>query len=80
MKFKTTDGLTVAWLTKYSGEGGFYGFSGRVRVVLGDPSQDEVVRWDAQDKAVNHSFGDLIRANHIGSYQLVQGKSIFGRA
>ncbi len=62
MRLKTTKGYTVAGLIKpfsvrtYS----YRGWSGRVRVVEGDPYFDEYVKWDDDGRALHHDFGDLI--------------------
>lgn len=61
MSAKTTKGFVVAGLIKpfsvrtYS----FRGWSGRIRVVKGDPHFDEYVKWDESGKAWHHDFGDL---------------------
>ena len=35
------------------------GYSGRVRVVADDPSQDKIVHWLQCGSAAGHDFGDL---------------------
>lgn len=60
-KIKTTKGYVVAGLQKafsvrtYS----YRGFSGRIRVIEGDPYFDEYEKWDDEGKAWKHDFGDL---------------------
>lgn len=41
---------------------GFSEFSGRVRVVADDPSQDEIVRWDSNNNPIDHDYGSLVLA------------------
>lgn len=38
----------------------FSEFSGRVRVVADDPSQDEIVRWDSNNNPIDHDYGSLV--------------------
>lgn len=40
----------------------FSEFSGRVRVVADDPSQDEIVRWDSNNNPIDHDYGSLVLA------------------
>lgn len=58
---KTTEGLKVAGLQKAFDVKSlrFSGWSGRVRVVVGDPFYDEYEKWDDQGKAINHKYGDI---------------------
>ena len=58
---KTTKGLSVSGLQKsfdtkvYS----YQGWSGRVRVVAGDPFHDDYAKWDDQGNALNHEYGNI---------------------
>lgn len=58
---KTTKGLKVSGLQKsfdtkvYS----YQGWSGRVRVVAGDPFHDDYAKWDKHGAAKDHDYGDI---------------------
>lgn len=58
---KTTKGLEVSGLQKafstttYS----YRGWSGRVRVVEGDPFHDDWAKWEDDGTAFNHNYGNL---------------------
>jgi len=58
---KTTKGFNVAGLQKsfdtkiYS----YQGWSGRVRVVAGDPFHDDYAKWDDFGNAKDHEYGDI---------------------
>lgn len=58
---KTTKGFSVAGLQKsfdtkvYS----YQGWSGRVRVVAGDPFHDDYAKWDDFGNAKDHEYGDI---------------------
>lgn len=58
---KTTKGYSVAGLqTAYHPkENVFRGWSGRVRVVAGDPFHDEYAKWDDFGNAKDHEYGDI---------------------
>jgi len=58
---KTTKGLAVFGLqTAYHPKENVYrGWSGRVRVVDGDPYFDEYVKWNTDGSAFKHEYGDL---------------------
>lgn len=58
---KTTNGLKVAGLQKALDVKSlrFSGWSGRVRVIAGDPFHDDYAKWDDQGKAVGHEYGDI---------------------
>lgn len=59
---KTTKGHSVAGLqTAYHPKENVYrGWSGRVRVVEGNPFYDEYVKWNSDGSAFKHEYGDLI--------------------
>lgn len=58
---KTTKNLKVSGLQKsfdtkvYS----YQGWSGRVRVVEGDPFHDDYAKWDKHGAAKDHDYGDI---------------------
>ena len=58
---KTTKGLNVSGLQKsfdtkvYS----YQGWSGRVRVVEGNPFYDDYAKWSESGKARDHEYGDI---------------------
>lgn len=58
---QTTKGYSVAGLQKsfdtaiYS----YQGWSGRVRVVEGNPFHDDYAKWDEQGNAKDHEYGDI---------------------
>lgn len=58
---KTTKSLSVAGLQKsfdtqiYS----YQGWSGRIRVVAGDPFHDDYAKWDDFGNAIDHEYGDI---------------------
>lgn len=58
---KTTKNLNVSGLQKsfdtkvYS----YQGWSGRVRVVAGDPFHDDYAKWDKHGAAKDHDYGDI---------------------
>ena len=58
---KTTKNLNVSGLQKsfdtnvYS----YQGWSGRVRVVAGDPFYDDYAKWDNFGNAKDHDYGDI---------------------
>ncbi|KAF0569550.1 hypothetical protein FQV37_2576 [Psychrobacter nivimaris] len=58
---KTTKGLNVLGLQKSFDTAiyAYQGWSGRVRVVEGDPSCDDYAKWDEQGKANDHEYGDI---------------------
>lgn len=58
---KTTNGLKVAGLQKAFNVKTLRlsGWSGRVRVIAGDPFHDDYAKWDDQGKAVAHEYGDI---------------------
>ena len=58
---KTTKGFSVFGLqTAYHPKSNVYrGWSGRVRVVEGNPYYDEYHKWDSDGSAFKHEFGDL---------------------
>lgn len=61
MTNKTTKGLAVFGLqTAYHPKSNVYrGWSGRVRVIDGDPYFDECVKWSEYGVAQNHNYGDI---------------------
>lgn len=52
-------------------------YSGRVRVLEGDPYYDLIVRWDDQGNAINHDLGDLVLDSGTNYYKVKQGENIF---
>ena len=58
---KTTEGYSVAGLqTAYHPkENVFRGWSGRLRVVDGDPFHDDFANWDEQGQEIDHEYGDI---------------------
>lgn len=58
---KTTKGYSVAGLqTAYHPkENVFRGWSGRLRVVDGDPYHDEYVKFNSDGSAFKHEYGDI---------------------
>ena len=58
---KTSIGLKVSGLQKSFNpkQNVFTGYSGRVRVVLGDPFYDDYAKWDNQGNALNHEYGNI---------------------
>lgn len=58
---RTDKGHSVAGLqTAYHPKENVYrGWSGRVRVVEGDPYYDEYVKWNSDGSAFKHEYGDL---------------------
>mgnify|MGYP000176063627 CR=1 FL=1 len=58
---KTTKGHSAAGLqTAYHPKDNAYrGYSGRVRVVDGDPYHDEYVKWNSDGTAFKHEYGDI---------------------
>ena len=58
---KTTKNLTVAGLQKSFDTKSFayQGYSGRVRVIDGDPFHDDWAKWTDQGKAKDHNYGDI---------------------
>lgn len=59
---KTTKNLTVSGLQKSfdTKAYAYQGWSGRVRVVEGNPFYDDWVKWDDAGKAFKHDYGDLV--------------------
>ena len=58
---KTTKNLAVSGLQK-SFDAKVYayqGWSGRVRVVEGNPFYDDWAKWDEQGNAKDHEYGDI---------------------
>lgn len=53
----------------------FSEFSGRVRVVADDPSQDEIVRWDSNSQPIGHEYGSIVRKGSRA--EIVDGFNIF---
>lgn len=58
---KTTKNLNVSGLqTAYHPKENVYrGWSGRVRVVEGNPYHDDYAKWDYSGKAFKHEYGDI---------------------
>ena len=58
---KTTKDLNVSGLQKsFDTKVYFYqGWSGRVRVVEGDPFHDDYAKWDDFGNAKDHEYGDI---------------------
>lgn len=58
---KTTKDYSVAGLqTAYHPKTNSYqGWSGRVRVVAGDPFHDDYAKWDDFGNAKDHEYGDI---------------------
>lgn len=58
---KTTTGLKVSGLQKSFNTKAYayQGYSGRVRVVAGDPFHDDYAKWDDQGNALNHEYGNI---------------------
>lgn len=58
---KTTKGHSVSGLqTAYHPKENVYrGWSGRVRVVDGDPYHDEYLKWNSDGSAFKHEYGNL---------------------
>lgn len=58
---KTTKNLSVSGLQKAYDAKVFAhkGWSGRVRVVAGDPSHDDYAKWDDFGNAKDHEYGDI---------------------
>lgn len=58
---KTTKDLNVSGLQKSfdTKACSHQGWSGRVRVVEGDPSHDDYAKWDKQGAAKDHDYGDI---------------------
>ena len=58
---RTSKGFAVFGLqTAYHPKSSVYrGWSGRVRVVEGDPYFDEYAKWNSDGSAFKHEFGDL---------------------
>lgn len=58
---KTTNDFVVMGLQKAYNikDFEFKGWSGRVRVVVGNPFHDEYMKWDDHGKAVDHEYGDI---------------------
>lgn len=59
---RTTKELEVSGLQKafsvrtYS----FRGYSGRVRVIEGNPYHDDYAKWEESGRAFKHDYGDLV--------------------
>lgn len=58
---KTTKGFSVSGLQKAYDTKVFAhkGWSGRVRVVAGDPFHDDYAKWDDFGNAKDHEYGDI---------------------
>lgn len=58
---KTNKGYSVAGLQAayHPRENVYRGYSGRVRVVEGDPYFDDYVKFNSDGSAFKHEFGDL---------------------
>ncbi|WLG14615.1 hypothetical protein Q6344_04580 [Psychrobacter cibarius] len=58
---KTTKDLNVSGLQKAYDTKVFAhkGWSGRVRVVAGDPFHDDYAKWDDFGNAIDHEYGDI---------------------
>ena len=58
---QTTKGYSVAGLQKSYDSKAFMhkGWSGRVRVVSGDPFHDDCAKWDDFGNAKDHEYGDI---------------------
>jgi len=58
---KTTKNLSVSGLQKAYDAKVFAhkGWSGRVRVVAGDPFHDDYAKWDDFGNAIDHEYGDI---------------------
>lgn len=58
---KTTKGYVVVYLQKaYHPKTGIYqGWTGRLRVVAGDPFHDEYVKFNSDGSAFKHEYGDI---------------------
>lgn len=58
---KTTKGHSVAGLQSayHPRENVYRGWSGRVRVVEGNPYYDDYVKWNEQGVAQKHNYGDI---------------------
>ncbi len=58
---KTTKGYSVAGLQKSFDTAiyAYQGWSGRVRVVEGNPFYDDYAQWDEQGQAIDHEYGDI---------------------
>ena len=57
----TTKDIKVIYLQKtYQPKTGTYqGWTGKLRVVAGDPYYDEYAKWDEQGNAIDHEYGDI---------------------
>ena len=58
---KTTKDTKVIYLQKaYQPKTGVYqGWTGKLRVVSGDPFHDDYANWDEQGNAIDHEYGDI---------------------
>ena len=58
---KTTKGYSVAGLQTafHPKENVYRGWSGRVRVVAGDPFHDDYAKWNSDGSAFKHEYGNL---------------------
>lgn len=58
---KTTKDTKVIYLQKaYHPKTGVYqGWTGKLRVVAGDPFHDDYAKWDERGQAIDHEYGDI---------------------
>lgn len=58
---KTTKNIKVIYLQKaYHPRAGTYqGWTGKLRVVAGDPFYDEYLKWNSDGSAFKHEYGDI---------------------
>lgn len=58
---KTTKDINVIYLQKayYPKTGAYQGWTGKLRVVAGDPFHDEYAKWDEHGNAIDHEYGDI---------------------
>ena len=58
---KTTKDIKVIYLQKayYPKTGAYQGWTGKLRVVAGDPFHDDYANWDEQGQEIDHEYGDI---------------------
>ena len=58
---KITNDIKVIYLQKaYRPKTGTYqGWTGKLRVVAGDPFYDEYLKWNSDGSAFKHEYGDI---------------------
>lgn len=58
---KTTKDIKVIYLQKayYPKTGTYQGWTGKLRVVAGDPFHDDYAKWDDFGNAKDHEYGEI---------------------